>query len=108
MSTVIQIENDIINALINSAINNGLSVTINDSEEDVVVKSTDFNEIKASMRSTDEEYMLFYDKGVFCGSVFLVYGNTGWDVIADTGIHTGYDYILSRAEEIANAFELAS
>ena len=57
------------------------------------------------IHSTDEETLVFKKNGKHVGSVNLIYGNTGFDVISD---HTESDDIyslLEGAESLANALE---
>ena len=68
-----------------AALNAGFSVGVNDGEETVLKSSTNVSEIMQALFSTDEDYLLIYeknDKNHF-GWVYLVYGNGIDDLASD-------------------------
>ena len=100
MHIIESMERQIIKALVTEAFKRGFTKIIIDNGGDdellllmVLVKSmaqreqitcTDTKEVMASIRQTDEEHMFFvHPDSPKMSWVFLVYGNDGYDVIAD-------------------------
>jgi hypothetical protein len=78
-----QTELRIIRRLVSSALAAGYTISVNDGEETVLVKSTSQKAIIAAMFSTDEDYLhLYRPGGTYLGWIRLIYGN-GSDVISD-------------------------
>lgn len=81
------IERAIATKLVDGALANGWSITVNDGEDDVVIKSRDRALILHEMWSTDEDWLRFYDLSNPVGKqdmgwVRLIWGNVS-DVISD-------------------------
>ena len=78
-------ERAIAERLVTDAIALGYQVSVNDGEEWTVKRSTDSKAIMATLFSTDEDYIRIRKDGEesSVGTFTLVYGNDGWDVIAD-------------------------
>jgi len=85
-------ERQIIKALVNEAFKQGFTKIIidNGGDDDEHITCTNVEEVMASIRQTDEEHLLFVHPddpkmfdGFYLSVVFLVYGNDGYDVIAD-------------------------
>ena len=78
-------ERAIAERLVTDAIAQGYQVSVNDGEAWVVKRSTDSKAIMAALFSTDEDYIRIRKDGeeTSVGTFTLVYGNDGWDVIAD-------------------------
>ena len=78
-------ERAIAERLVTDAIAQGYQVSVNDGEAWVVRRSTDSKAIMATLFSTDEDYIRIRKDGEesSVGTFTLVYGNDGWDVIAD-------------------------
>lgn len=78
-------ERAIATRLITDVIAQGGLVSVNDGEETVLVRSNSLTAILDAMFSTDEDYLYvtmpnsMKRAGGFC----FIYGNDGWDVIAD-------------------------
>ena len=95
----IRIEGKIATKLVETLIAAGFKITVNDGDENVCVKSTDVNAIVNSMFTTDEEYLFAYNDTHNNGvTVYLVYGNDGYDVISD------YSLKLSKFIEPVNKY----
>ena len=124
--TRINIERAIVRTIIEDALDMGLLVTHNDGEavtssvrvlgDDEVdgipgrTKEQATNAIMKHIQSTDEEYLIIkewrgLDKPRRIGSVYLVYGNDGHDVIADHTDSEEMDRILSGAFELSEKLE---
>jgi hypothetical protein len=97
-----QIERTIGKLIVENAINKGYSITVFDGEEEAITKSREAAAILNSMMATDEEHLLFYKpEETYVGFVFLVYGNDGWDAIADYIDEPEIKDILAHAEHFA-------
>ena len=86
MNIIESMERQIIKALVNEAFKRGFTKVIidNGGDDDERITCTDIEEVMASIRQTDEEHMFFAHPDVAkMPCVFLVYGNDGYDVIAD-------------------------
>ena len=79
-------ERQIIKALVNEAFKRGFTKIIidNGGDDDERITCTNLEEVMDSIRQTDEEHMFFvHPDNPKMSWVFLVYGNDGYDVIAD-------------------------
>lgn len=67
------------------ALDQGLELSVFDSEEWSIKRSTDLDAVKRELGATCEETVVFHKKGASrpLGSMFLVYGNAPDEVIAD-------------------------
>lgn len=94
------------------AIAQGYQVSVNDGEAWVVKRSTDSKAIMAALFSTDEDYIRIRKDGEesSVGTFTLVYGNDGWDVIADWSYLVETEAAMQRiqrgASELATAIEI--
>ena len=87
LQTRIAIEKRIVHRVVKDALRAGYSVSVFDSEEWTLERSTDFKTIIAAMMTSDEDTIRLRDKeGKNLGIVFFVYGNDGWDVICDHSV----------------------
>lgn len=79
-------EGRICSKLVKHGLASGYSISVWDSEEWAVTKSTSYSEIMEALFCTDMDNVVFYDKdGERVGNVLLVYGNDGYDVMSDMG-----------------------
>lgn len=81
------------------------SLSVFDGEEWAIVRSRDLAAVMAEIGACDEE-RLAIRRGTDAeaeriGSVFLVYGNDGWDVIADNTCSDTMTELLKGTEEFA-------
>lgn len=90
------VENYIASSLIRRALARNWTVTVNDGEEFVLHKSHDEHAIWDAMRSTDEDYLIFYDGEHRIGFVWLIWGNDE-DLISD---HTANPEIDTLVDEV--------
>jgi len=90
---------------VQSLIQAGFYVTVNDGEDDVITTSQDLHAIAACMMSTDEDTLVATKPvgkvHINSGFVQLVYGNHGYDVISD------YSVSLKEHLDAANKLALA-
>lgn len=87
------VEREIADQVVDSLLEAGYLLGVNDGEEITIHHSTDAAKIKAALMTTDEDYIFVYVKGDDPKDtrpqywVRLVYGNDGWDVINDYTVH---------------------
>ena len=82
-------EKKIITGILSYALDKGLSVSVNDGEEDTLDYSTDINEIFKALDTTGDDRIFFHDASKkSLGAYWLIYGNgnDGLDVIADSSV----------------------
>jgi len=97
------IERRIAKASAQGLIDAGYSVSVFDGEEVAQAPTKDINKIMAALFSTDEDWLFAHDGDRRVGYVMLVYGNDGWDVMAD--YNTNLETALAAANELADKLE---
>jgi len=122
MSTKVRrMERMIVTKLVEDALDLGYMVILHDGEDKVAVafmdgnttkgreveqiirmKETEVAQIIRMFRATDEERLIFFKDGKRVGSLLLVYGNDGHDVIADHTSNDEMDKIVSGASALAD------
>ncbi|MDR3502944.1 MAG: hypothetical protein P4L79_10200 [Legionella sp.] len=104
-----KIEKAIAKKIVESALILGYSISIDNGsdfdEELELENSTNQKEVEKHLFLTDQDTVYFYKEGKCFGAVFLVYGNTGYDVIADYSDNDTAKLILKEAEELAKFYE---
>ena len=107
-----RMERAIIKTIIEDALEMGYTVSHNDGEsittsarvDDVTTKKDAVSKLLKEIQACDEEYLYLHKNGRGIGFVLLVYGNDGYDVVADhTDSHEMYQ-ILAGANKLANSF----
>ncbi len=84
-------------------------VSIYDGEDYPLKRSRDLDAIMADIGQCDEETIVVRhvtkpaDGGEKLGSIYLVYGNDGWDVIADHTASHSMDELLAGANQMSDA-----
>ena len=97
MNTTTLIEKKIVGLILNSAYSSGYTCRLHDGESWATNKNATIKEIMDNLMATDEETLVVYDEsGKRVGSIFLVYGNGGYDVIADNTDNVEINDILSE------------
>lgn len=99
------IEKRIVRKIVQDAIDMGYRMNIDNGgdDEELPGPSNNFDEINKALFATDEEHLFFYDvDGKHCGTVFLVYGNDGWDVICDHSATPLVESILAGANALVD------
>ena len=83
-----RIDQEIARAAATGVIEAGYSISVFDSEEIVLKRSTNVERIVEAMFSTDEDYFYAYrpEETERAGYVHFVYGNEGWKVISDNSL----------------------
>ena len=79
-----RLERMIARKIIRSALNYGHVISVNDGEKGSGVRSSSVKGILKEMFGTDQDTLMIHTgDGELVGTVMLIYGNTGFDVIAD-------------------------
>ena len=99
------IEKDIYKRIVQDALILGYTISVFDGEEYALNQSENYFNIIEAGFSTDAETLIFYQDKQCIGSVDLVYGNTGWDVISDYSDNEDTEFILRGAEMLAETLE---
>lgn len=84
----------------------GYLITVCDGgEENPVEKSSDFHEVMAALMNTDTDELLLFKPNEWQqkGWIQLIYGNDGWDVIANHTVNI--EPVLKGANELADMIE---
>jgi hypothetical protein len=87
-------EMQVIGRLIDDAISMGCTFSVNDGEVWTVKHSTNKKEVMSALRTTDSDTLRIRYNGDKLTDVMFVYGNDGYDVIAD--------YTLSATDKSRN------
>lgn len=77
------IEERIAGKVIDAALAAGYSITVNDGEEDTLIRSTRKHLVLDAMFSTDWDFLKLCKDEAQVGWIHFVYGNAGYDVISD-------------------------
>jgi hypothetical protein len=102
----IEIERLIVKKICDDAIAKGYLVSLHDGECFVVKRTRDVTKIMENMMATDEEQLWIRSAtGEYLGHVFLVYGNSGWDVINNHSDNAAINDLLVGANDLAEAIE---
>ena len=97
MNTAVLIEKKIVGLVLNSVYSSGYTCRLFDGESWATNKDATIKEIMYYLMSTDEETLVVYDAaGKRVGAIYLVYGNDGYDVIADHTDNIEINDILSE------------
>lgn len=102
-----ELERRIVEQVIDSALQAGYQLSVDDGEEITVRRSVDRGTILAAMFTTDEDRLIFHktDTKPFHGSdgwVFFVYGNDGYDVVND--YTTNLEEVMTAANKLADDY----
>jgi hypothetical protein len=96
-----EIEQQIATKVVDTLLEAGYTLSVNDGEETTLKHSTDRAAILDAMGTTDEEY-LFAHKDGRTATAWLVYGN-GCDLITDCSV--SLSDVLQPAQEFADRFQ---
>jgi len=98
-----KIEKKIARKFVKVALANGYTISVdNGGDECELENSTDLRKIMAAMFATDEEHLLLTKDGKRVGWVYFVYGNDGWDVIAD--YTTNLESLMPEVDKLADRY----
>ena len=99
-----KLERRIARETVTAAIRAGYAVSVHDGEAYAIKRSTNASDIIAAMFSTDQDTLVIRDaSGARLGMVWFVYGNDGFDVIADYSV--SLEAFLTPVHEIARKLE---
>lgn len=90
-------EKSVVRAIVRNAIKTGHTVSLNNGEEWSVKRSTSERDVMAEVYAADEETLKFHKDGKVIGSVYLVYGNSAGEVMADCTDSPAVEAILAPA-----------
>lgn len=80
----LRVEGRVARAIVDKALAENMCISVHDGEEYVIAQSTDRATILNAMASTDMDKLVLRDTDSrYKGTIVLVYGNSGWDVISD-------------------------
>jgi hypothetical protein len=98
------LDEQIANALVDNAVNDGFLISVNDLAETVVNRSRNIPEITKAMFSTNMDTLTLNVEERRVGMITLIYGNgrNGLDVIGD---HTDIPHINRLVEHTMKEFE---
>lgn len=101
-----EIEEQIIRRLVQDSMDAGYRIGVDDGCQEgklVLEPTTKVDEVMAALFSVDEEHLIYIDEeGKRVSWVFLVHGNSGWDVISDHG--TRLEHVMKGADELIEKF----
>ena len=100
----IALERKIVGMIIADALAQGYQVEANNGGDDPII-STNAETLLSEVMATDEASLAFWAGDRCAGSVYLVYGNDGYDVIADHTDNKETRAIIRRAEAYAETAE---
>lgn len=96
-------ERQIARQIIDDGIAAGYTIDVDDGGAIVLKRSVDPEAILAAMFSTDGDKLIFNDGDRRKGSVWFVYGNSGWDVVADYSL--SLEHIMANADKLSDELE---
>ncbi len=111
------IERAIVRQVVRDVLNapEGYAISIHDGEGFAIRRSRDVEAVMRHIMSTDEDRLIVYAPGEDAskpwgnadgwrriGTLLLVYGNDGWDVMADSSEAPEFTALLERAEALAD------
>jgi hypothetical protein len=106
ISTRQMIEKGIAKRVVRAAIAAGYTVSLWDGGEYTVKRSSKLSEIVGAMFTVDEESLEIRDaEGGLIGTVWMVYGNDGFDAINDFTATETMEKLLRDADEYARHAE---
>jgi hypothetical protein len=97
-----RLEMRIARALVRKLLDEGMTINVFDGEEVTLNQSSSEEDIMAALRTTDEDILYVYQGETRMGFIHLVYGNDGWDVIADNS--TRLESIIAPVSAYAESF----
>jgi hypothetical protein len=78
------VEREIATAIVNILITEGFRILVDYGENDRLHTR---KSVLAAMFQGDEDRLFLYKNGKIVGWVYLVYGNSGWDVLSDYSVN---------------------
>jgi hypothetical protein len=79
-----RMEKRMASGLVKACLARGYRITVNNGEDVPIRKSKSYRAVMDALWQTDEEHLYIYDDAdTRQGWFFLVFGNDGWDLVAD-------------------------
>lgn len=103
MPSIREAEEQIARQIIQDGIAAGYTIDVYDGGATALKRSVDPEAIIGAMFSTDSDMLVFYEGDRRQGCVWFVYGNTGWDVVADYS--TYLEPILANANKLSDELQ---
>lgn len=100
----LELELSILRKMCRSLCAAGYSLSVWDGEEWAIKRSTQPDIVLAELRATDEEQVRVRDGDTVIGTIYLVYGNSPWEVISDNSV--SLEAALAETTAFAEAIEL--
>jgi len=98
----IKLEKQIARAFVKEVLATGCTISVHDGEEFPVKRSKDAKEILDAMMSTDEDRLYVRKDGDLIGVAQFVYGNDGWDVLAN--YHVSLEPYMTAVNKIVQKY----
>lgn len=99
-------ERSIVAKLVDAAFTKNFTISVNDGEVTVLKKSSNKDAIIGALFSTGEDYLFIHEQdGKRIGTIYFVYGNSGWDVIADNTDVDPINTLIAEVEPLINEYE---
>ena len=100
-----ELERRIVRAIAKEAIRLGYTVSVCDGEDWTVKSADKVSKVMSAIMTTDMDTLRIRGiSGNHIGDVMLVYGNDGYDVIADHHSSEAMDEVLAPANKIADRY----
>lgn len=99
-----EVERKIAEAVITDALAAGYSLNVHNGGDgpELPAPTTDKAAVLDAMFATDDESLQFYKDDKRVGWVWFVYGNSGWDVIAD--YTTKLEHVMGNAQKLSDHY----
>ena len=99
-----KMERSIARKFIRTALDAGYAISVwNGGDEPEISKSTKLKPIMEAMFATDEEKLVLHKDGERQGWVHFVYGNDGYDVIAD--YVTTLEHLMGPVNQLSDKYQ---
>jgi hypothetical protein len=102
-----EVERKIVTRLLKDAVAAGYWISVDNGEDEPTKNSQNIRKILKFMFQCDEERIYLHasedEPLIYEGWVYLVYGNDGWDVIAD--YTTNLQHIMAGADKISDKYQ---
>jgi hypothetical protein len=91
--------------LVTDALALNYTVSVYDSEEWCLKRSSNQEVIMKALNSTGWDQLRFRDsKGEYVGTVALIWGNSSWELISDYTVSEAMETLVKGANELADQF----
>ena len=96
-----KLERQIVTKIVDDALAAGYALSVDNGGDGFeIAMSTERQAVLDVLFQTDEERLVLSKEQKIIGSVFLVYGNDGWDVVCD--YHLSIEDVMKGANELAD------